>query len=120
MSDSSAILRTITHKAPLSMGFPKQESWSGLPFPSPGDLPSPEIESVSPALIGEFFTTESPGKPFRTGSHSSLHGQGGGALTGPGTQEEACLLLQGDLGRGDQHRKRQQGPKPHWVIEVMA
>jgi len=48
---------TITHQAPLSMGFPSQEYWSGLPFPSPGDLPDPGIESIS-ALAGGFFTTE--------------------------------------------------------------
>ena len=45
------------------MGFSTQEYWSGLPFPSPGDLPDPGIESVSPALAAEFFTTEPPGKP---------------------------------------------------------
>ena len=43
--------------APLSMGFPRQEYWSGLPFPSPGHLPDPGIEPVSPALAGGFFTT---------------------------------------------------------------
>ena len=48
---------------PLSMGFPRQEYWSGLPFPSPGDLPDPEIKLMSPALAGRFFTTEPPGKP---------------------------------------------------------
>ena len=41
---------TPVHQAPLSMGFPRQENWSGLPFPSPGDLPHPGIESASPAL----------------------------------------------------------------------
>ena len=46
------------------MGFPRQEYWTGLPFPTPGDLPDPEIESVSPALAGEFFTVEPPGKPI--------------------------------------------------------
>ena len=45
------------------MGFPRQECWSGLPFPSPGDLPNPGIKPTSPALAGRFFTTESPGKP---------------------------------------------------------
>ena len=50
------------HQAPLSMGFPRQEHWSGLPFPSPGDLPDPGIEPVSPALVDKFLTTESPGK----------------------------------------------------------
>ena len=43
------------HQAPLSMGFPRQECWSELPFPSPGDLPDPGIEPTSPALAGRFF-----------------------------------------------------------------
>ena len=49
------------------MGFPRQEYWSGLPFPSPGDLSDPGIEltlSVSPELTGQFFTTGPPGKPI--------------------------------------------------------
>ena len=54
---------TVAHQAPLSMEFSRQEYWSGLPFPPPGDLPNPEIELVSPALAGGFFTTEPPGKP---------------------------------------------------------
>ena len=57
---------TVAHQAPLSMGFSKQEYWSGFPCPPPGDLPDPEIEPVSPvapALVGRFFTTEPPGKP---------------------------------------------------------
>jgi len=45
------------------MGFPRQEYWSGLPFPSPGDLPDPGMEHTSPALAGGFFMTEPPGKP---------------------------------------------------------
>ena len=45
------------------MRFSKQEYWNGLPYPSPGDLPDPEIEPMSPALAGEFFTTELPVKP---------------------------------------------------------
>ena len=45
------------------MGFPRQEYWSALPFPSPGDLPEPGMEPVSPALAGRFFTTEPPGTP---------------------------------------------------------
>ena len=48
------------------MGFPRQEYWSGLPFPSPGDLPDPGIDPVSPALAGGFFTTESQEKPSDT------------------------------------------------------
>ena len=45
------------------MGLSWQEYWSGLPFPPPGDLPDPGIEPMSPALAGEFFITEPPGKP---------------------------------------------------------
>ena len=51
-------------QAPLSMGFPRQEYWSTLPFPSPEDLPDPGIKPTSPALAGRFFITESPGKPY--------------------------------------------------------
>ena len=47
--------------APLSMEFSRQESWSGLPFPTPEDLPDPGMEPVSPALAGRCFTTEPPG-----------------------------------------------------------
>ena len=52
---------TVAHQAPLSMGFSKQGYWSGLPFPSPGDLPNPGIKPMSPALAGGFFTAEQPG-----------------------------------------------------------
>jgi len=51
------------------MAFLRQENWSGLPFSSPGDLPHPGIEPVSPALAGGFFTTEPPGKPIYTHTH---------------------------------------------------
>ena len=51
-------------QSPLSIGFPRQEYWSGWPFPSPGDLPHPGIKPVSPALEGKFFTTVPRGKPF--------------------------------------------------------
>ena len=47
----------------LSVGFSRQEYWSGLPFPSPGDLSDPGVEPMSLALAGGFFTTEPPGKP---------------------------------------------------------
>ena len=49
---------TVAHQVPLSIGFSRQEYWSGLPFPSPGDLPEPGIEPASPALMGGFFTTD--------------------------------------------------------------
>ena len=54
-------LWTVGHQDLLSMGFSRQENWSGLPFPPPGDLPNPGVERMSPALAGGFFTTESPG-----------------------------------------------------------
>ena len=53
----------IACQAPLSMGFSRQEHWSGLPFPTPGDLPDPGIEPGSFVSAGGFFTTEPPGKP---------------------------------------------------------
>ena len=59
---------TEAHQSPLSMGFPRQEHWSGLPFSSLGDLPEPEIKPASPALAGEFFTAETPGKPVCSNS----------------------------------------------------
>ena len=54
---------TVAHQAPLSIGFPRQEYWSGLPFPPPGDLPHPENELGSLVVTGGFFTTVPPGKP---------------------------------------------------------
>ena len=58
---------TVAYQALLCMGFPKQEYWSGVPFPPPGDLPYPGIEPASlasAALAGKFFTTMSPGMPI--------------------------------------------------------
>ena len=62
---NSATLWTVAHQASLSMGFPRQEDWSGLPCPSPGDLPHQGIELASPVLVGGFFTPESAGKPAK-------------------------------------------------------
>ena len=62
---SLAIPWTVERQPPLSMGFPREEYQSGLPFPSPRDLLNPGIEPkplVSPALVGRFTTTEPPGK----------------------------------------------------------
>ena len=72
MSDSFVTPWTVAYQALPSMGFPRQEYLSGLPFPSPGDLPDPGIKPVSlasPALVGSFFTTEPPGKPNNTYIH---------------------------------------------------
>ena len=71
MSNSFATLWIIARQAPLSMRFPRQENWSGLPFSSPGDLPNPGIEPGSPALAGGFFTTKTTGKSVASLIHSN-------------------------------------------------
>ena len=53
---------TVARQAPLSMGFSRQEYWSGLPFPSPGELPDARIKLASPALAGRFFTAKALGE----------------------------------------------------------
>ena len=70
-SKENTDVRTIACQAPLFMGFSRQEYWSGLPFPPPGDLPNTGIElvsPVSPSLAGRFFTTEPLGKPLTVSS----------------------------------------------------
>ena len=62
MSNSFATPWTVARQAPPSIGFLRQEYWSGLPFPSPGKLPDPGIEPIFPALARRFFTTEPLGK----------------------------------------------------------
>ena len=57
-------LWTVAHHASLSMGFSRQESWSGLPFPSPGNLPDPRIEPVSPALQADSLLLSHKGSPL--------------------------------------------------------
>ena len=56
---------TGAYQVPLSMGFSRQESWSGLPFSFPEDLPDPGIEPGSPALQADALTSEPPGKPLK-------------------------------------------------------
>ena len=60
-----ATLWTIAHQAPPSVGFSRQEYWSGLPFPSPGNLPDPGIEPRSAAMQAGTLTSEPPGKPHQ-------------------------------------------------------
>ena len=55
---------TVAYQAPPSMGFSRQEYWSGLPFPSPGNFPDPGIEPRSPALEADALTSEPPGKYY--------------------------------------------------------
>ena len=61
------------HQPPLSVGFPRQESWTALPFPSPGDLPDPGMKPLSPPLAGGFFTTEPPEKPIDVSMSSIIY-----------------------------------------------
>ena len=63
LSNSFVTPWTVARQGPLSMGFSKQEYWSGLPFASPEELHNPGIKHASPAFAGEFFTAEPPGKP---------------------------------------------------------
>ena len=64
MSNSSATPWTVAPQDPVSMGFPRQEYWCGLPFPFLSDLSDPGIEPASPALAVRLFTTEPPGMPM--------------------------------------------------------
>ena len=56
---------TVAHQPPLSIEFSRQEYWSGLPFPSPGDLPNPGIEPGSPALQADALPSEPPGTGWK-------------------------------------------------------
>ena len=79
---------TVAHQAPLSMGFSRQEYWSGLPLPSPGALPNPEIKHRSSALQTDSLPSEPPRKPKNTGVDSLFLLQGIFL-----TQEWNCGLL---------------------------
>ena len=68
---------TVAHQAPLSMGFSRQEYWSGLPFPSPGDLPNPGIEPRSPTSQADALTSAPPGKPLNIRILTSKISKGG-------------------------------------------
>ena len=69
-------LRTVALQAPLSVGFSRQEYWSGLPFPSPGNLPNPRIEPGSPALQAYSLPSEPPESPKPTQSSIQFLGSG--------------------------------------------
>ena len=68
----SATPWTVAYQAPPSMGFSRQEYWSALPFPSPGDLPNPGIEPGSPALEADALISEPPGKPCFLVDHINM------------------------------------------------
>ena len=64
MSNSFAIPWTVAFQTPLCVGYPRQECWSGLPFPSPRDLPDPGIRPRSPVFAGGLFISEPPGEAW--------------------------------------------------------
>ena len=72
VSDSLRTPWIAARQAPLSMGFSRQEYWSGVPFPSPEDLPLPGVEPGSPAWAGGFFAAEPPGKPLKQHGYQAL------------------------------------------------
>ena len=63
----------VAYQAPPSMGFSRHEYWSGLPFPSPGDLPDPRIEPWSPALQADTLTSEPPGKSLKENEYMYMY-----------------------------------------------
>ena len=65
--DTSVTSWTVAHQAPLYMGFPRQEYWSGLPFPFPGDLPDPVVKPRSPAFQADTLPSEPPVKRKEVG-----------------------------------------------------
>ena len=100
---NSVTPRTIAHQAPLSMGFSRQEYWSGLPRPPPEDLPDPGIDPTSltsPTLAGEVFTTSTTWEDHTYDIHSFLHAcytttskEEGTAGGGRGGQESSSQRL---------------------------
>ena len=80
---------TVTRQAPLS-GFSRQQYWSGLPFPPPGDLPDPGIEPGCPALREDALPSEPPGNQIILSFHSSLQICACGLLQGSDTRACAC------------------------------
>ena len=83
------------------MGSPRQECWSGLPFPSLGDLPDSGIKPTSPILAGRFFTSEPPGKPqvliYNDEEQEVVHIHDPTATGGRGVDTEGMLCLVGSL-----------------------
>ena len=76
MSASFVTLWTVAYQAPLSMGFFSREDWSGLPFPSLGDVPKPGIEPGSPALQADSSPSEPPGTSVPGDCHGTAWEQG--------------------------------------------
>ena len=88
VSNSFATPWTVAYQAPQSMEFSRQEYWSGLPFPSPGDLPDSGTEPGSPALWSDTSPSEPPGKPLKRFINSALNWQ-----TATAKSLQSCLTL---------------------------
>ena len=86
---------TVAYQASPSMGFCRQEYWSGLPFPSPGDLPNPGIEPRYPTLEADTLTSEPPGKPFIIGNWNAKVG----SQEAPGVTDKFGLGVQNEEGQ---------------------
>ena len=103
-------LFTIARQAPLSMGFPRQEYGSGLPFPAPGALPDPGIRPTFPvsSVVGGFFTAEPPGKPGGGRSECAWLGRGRRSVrvVGCPPRPEACL---------EEASREEAGEELRWV-----
>ena len=107
-SDSFAAPWTVANQAPLSLGFSRWEYWSGLPFPSPGDLPDPGMEPASPEVVGGLVATASPMKPSRyllssewmNSEHASGRNSDVCALSSCG-EEGVCRLLEPFWGKNN-------------------
>ena len=90
-------LQTVAHQPPLSMGFPRQGHWSGLPCPPPGDLPNPGIKLGSSALPADSSPAELPGKPPCTSYHHVTKGLFMGFHGDSDSKEYACNAGDPDL-----------------------
>ena len=122
MSGSSATTWTVAHQAPLSAGFPRQEYWSGLLFPSPGALLDSEIKLASPAQAGGFFTTEPPANAERQGGGPRPGQQVCSYTCRPGGGEERELwegLLHGSLPTFRLHPWTLEKPFPPLVLVLL-
>ena len=101
--------QAVTRQAPLSMGFSRQESWSELPFPPPGDLPDPGIKPTSPGLAGRFFPAVPPRKPIVI-TRVLISGRGRHKrrwdVTGEGLSERCKEMEEGAVSQGTQATSR--------------
>ena len=109
-----AIRWTIAYQVPPSMEFSRQEYWSGLPFPSPGDLPNPGIEPRSPTLQADTLPSEPPGKP---GFLLCLLIKRI-LLLGSGLSNPQSLKLKGKEAKTPLQRGHESSGKPHHPIPI--